>query len=203
MKKTLLIAILTLVAQITFAQSLPSYVPTNGLVGYWGFSGNANDESGNGYNGLITGATLTTDRFGQANNAFAFNGKTVPGTNNTVVQRDEVIQIPGFTYNFGIGFTVSFWSTDDGGIQRRTDNNIDFAVGISGIHLGSIGMVGISNIPDGLWHHYSYTYNGSSIKQYKDGNLISTSNSSGSMSTNTTEMQFGRYIYHGGLTQYF
>ena len=203
MKKILLLLTLALCAPMTFAQNVPSYVPTDGLVGYWPFNGNANDESGNGYNGLITGATLTTDRFGQVNNAFAFNGKTVPGTNNTLVQRDEVIQIPGFTYNFGIGFSVSFWSTDDGGIQRRTDNNIDFAVGISGIHLGSIGMVGVSNIPDGLWHHYSYTYDGSSIKQYKDGNLISTSNGSGSMSNNTTEMQFGRYIYHGGLTHYF
>ena len=29
----------------------PSYVPTNGLIGWWGFNGNANDGSGNGHNG--------------------------------------------------------------------------------------------------------------------------------------------------------
>jgi hypothetical protein len=38
----------------TFAQSnIPSYVPSNGLVGYWPFNGNANDESGNGNDGVV------------------------------------------------------------------------------------------------------------------------------------------------------
>ncbi len=46
----------------------------NGLVGYWPFCGNANDMSGNGNNGTVNGATLTTDRFGNANSAYSFNG---------------------------------------------------------------------------------------------------------------------------------
>ena len=29
------------------AQNIPSYVPKDGLVGWWPFNGNANDESGN------------------------------------------------------------------------------------------------------------------------------------------------------------
>lgn len=53
---------------------IPSYVPTNGLVGYWPFNGNANDLSGNGYNGTVNGALLTTDRFGSSNSAYNFNG---------------------------------------------------------------------------------------------------------------------------------
>jgi hypothetical protein len=53
---------------------VPSYVPTNGLVGWWPFNGNANDESGNGNNGTVNGATLTTDRFGNANKAYDFDG---------------------------------------------------------------------------------------------------------------------------------
>jgi hypothetical protein len=43
-------------------------------VGYWPFNGNANDESGNGNNGTVNGATLTTDRFGNVNNAYNFDG---------------------------------------------------------------------------------------------------------------------------------
>jgi hypothetical protein len=58
-----------------FAQ-VPSFVPTNGLVGWWPFNGNANDESGNGNNGTVNGATLTTDRFGNANSAYFFNGNS-------------------------------------------------------------------------------------------------------------------------------
>ena len=50
------------IAANTFAQ-VPSYVPTNGLVGWWPFNNNANDESGNGNNGAITGTTITADRF--------------------------------------------------------------------------------------------------------------------------------------------
>ena len=46
--------------------ALPSNLQ-NGLVGYWPFCGNANDASGNGNNGVLNGATLTTDRFGNAN----------------------------------------------------------------------------------------------------------------------------------------
>ncbi len=52
---------------------LPSYLPTTGLVGYWPFCGNANDESGNGNNGTVNGATLTTDRFGNASSSYAFD----------------------------------------------------------------------------------------------------------------------------------
>ena len=51
-----------------FAQTIPSYVPTNGLVGWWPFNGNANDESGNGNHGTVNGAALTSDRFGINNN---------------------------------------------------------------------------------------------------------------------------------------
>ncbi len=56
------------------AQNIPSYVPTNGLVGWWPFNGNANDESGNGNHGTVNGATLTNDRNGNANSAYSFDG---------------------------------------------------------------------------------------------------------------------------------
>ena len=52
---------------------IPIYVPTNGLLAYYPFNGNANDASINGYNGTVTGATLTTDRLGNANKAYSFD----------------------------------------------------------------------------------------------------------------------------------
>jgi hypothetical protein len=72
MKKLTFILSLTLTLS-AFAQ-VPSYVPTNGLVGYWPFNGNANDESGNGNNGTVNGASLTSDRFGVVNSAYSFDG---------------------------------------------------------------------------------------------------------------------------------
>jgi hypothetical protein len=56
--------------------TLPTYLPTNGLVGWWPFNGNANDESGNGNNGTVNGATLTTDRNNTLNEAFLLNGNS-------------------------------------------------------------------------------------------------------------------------------
>lgn len=53
---------------------VPSYVPTNGLIGWWPFSGNANDASGNGNHGVTNNASLTVDRFGNSNSAYSFNG---------------------------------------------------------------------------------------------------------------------------------
>jgi hypothetical protein len=45
-----------------------------GLVALYTFNGNANDESGNSNNCKITGARLTTDRFGAVNSAYYFDG---------------------------------------------------------------------------------------------------------------------------------
>jgi hypothetical protein len=87
MKKQVLIAFAVgLCFNANLWAQVPSYVPTNGLVGYWPFNGNASDESGNGNNGTVNGATLTTDRFGVANKAYNFDGTnnyiSLAGTNN-------------------------------------------------------------------------------------------------------------------------
>jgi len=50
------------------------FAQTNGLIAYYPFNGNADDESGNGYHGTVEGATLVADRFGNPNSAFLFNG---------------------------------------------------------------------------------------------------------------------------------
>jgi hypothetical protein len=47
---------------------------TDGLVAWYPFNGNAEDESGNGHTGIVDGATITTDRFGVNNSAFYFDG---------------------------------------------------------------------------------------------------------------------------------
>jgi len=44
------------------------------LVAYYPFNGDADDESGNGNNGTVVGATPTTDRFGNENSAYSFDG---------------------------------------------------------------------------------------------------------------------------------
>jgi hypothetical protein len=66
--------ILAVIYTANIMAQVPNYVPTNGLVGWWPFNGNANDESGNGNNGTVNGATLTSDRSGNVNKAYNFIG---------------------------------------------------------------------------------------------------------------------------------
>lgn len=54
--------------------NINAQIPTDSLVGYWPFNGNANDVSGNGNDGTVNGAILTIDRFGNENSAYSFDG---------------------------------------------------------------------------------------------------------------------------------
>jgi hypothetical protein len=54
------------------ADSIPPGTETHPLKAYYPFNGNANDESGNGNHGIVYGARLTTDRFGNRRSAFEF-----------------------------------------------------------------------------------------------------------------------------------
>ena len=73
-KMCIVVLIGMIVTTNSFSQNIPSYVPKNGLIGWWPFNGNANDESGNGNNGTVNGATLTSDKNGKINSAYSFNG---------------------------------------------------------------------------------------------------------------------------------
>lgn len=73
MKKIFFIFLTALLSISSFAQ-IPSYIPKDSLVGWWPFNGNANDESGKGNNGKVMGAKLTTDRNGNLNQCYSFDG---------------------------------------------------------------------------------------------------------------------------------
>jgi len=99
MKKQILFSLLSLFSLSVFAQ-IPNYVPANGLVGWWPFNGNANDESGNGNNGTVNGATLTSDRFGNSNMAYSFDGM-----NDNI----EIIDNPSFSFFLNSSYSVNIW----------------------------------------------------------------------------------------------
>ncbi len=82
----------------------------DGLIAFYPFNGNADDESGNGNHGAVHGATLTEDRFGNADSSYRFDGL------------DDYIDV-GRPLVSG-DFTISFWLRSNG-LQNR------FAVPIS------------------------------------------------------------------------
>jgi len=79
-------------AQVNLAQGLIAYYPLNG---------NAMDISGNNNSGIISGASLVTDRYGKSNSAYIFNG-----TDNFI----SISSLNGTNMPAGMdGFNVSAW----------------------------------------------------------------------------------------------
>lgn len=72
-----------------------------GIVAYYPFTGNAEDESGNDFHGTSVGADLTVDRFGASNSAYHF---AADGGH---------IEIPYNLFSDGFPFSVSFWVKAD------------------------------------------------------------------------------------------
>jgi hypothetical protein len=161
---------------------VPNYVPTNGLVGWWPFNGNANDESGNGNNGTVNGATLTTDRFGVANKAYQFlnnnlvenittNFSGVLGQNNRSISfwfKQDIININNQSVFCGYGdynpnITHSGFSATTANGKIGLDANAVFTY--------------YDYVPSANWNHAVYVYeNGNNISQvkiYLNGNILS------------------------------
>lgn len=185
-KSLLLTAVATLgLTAATMAQNVPSYVPSNGLVGWWPFNGNANDESGNGNNGMVNGATISSDRFGTMNCAYSFNG-----INSFLEINDNQILRLNNT-----NFTISFWtylnSYGNGYAfiyKRSVGSQNGWAIGTDAGNQNTIGYIvsqscdpraysnGTINLTG--WHNVvvSYTLASQNIKIYFDGALNQTSN---------------------------
>ena len=59
---------------LTFSVLMYSQNLDENLLLYYPFSGNANDSTDHGFDGLVYGATLTADRYGNPNSAYQFDG---------------------------------------------------------------------------------------------------------------------------------
>ena len=64
-----IIIVLLMMASTGFAE-----ITAEDIVAWYPFNGNAVDESGNGNDGIVIGATLAEDRFGNPDSAYEFDG---------------------------------------------------------------------------------------------------------------------------------
>jgi hypothetical protein len=178
-----LLLVILMMSTFSLKAQVPSYVPTNGLVGWWPFNGNANDESGNGNNGTVNGATLTSDRDGNFNKSYQFDGN------------NDLINIPNnitFDNTFKSNFTLSFWfsstnsnaSNFDGLISKGWSNNSSFFGWQLGLTPSGLGFQtknpdcggNITNVINNTWYQVIQVYSISSgfIDVYINGILVST-----------------------------
>ncbi len=166
---------------------------TTGLVAMYPFNGNANDMSGNGNNGVVTGATLTTDRFGNPNSAYSFNGSskiTVP--NNTSLNAFPI------TMNAWVKTTSSCYII--GKYLNNSGNGYFMAINASGLTIydgyfysSTIHVIDEPNPPsnvvtDNVWHMHTFVVGPTGGKIFLDGNLVDTVSWTGTPNApNTTE----------------
>lgn len=103
---TLMVFLLS--TSFTFGQ-----IVSEGLVAKYSFSGNANDEVGNN-NGIVVGATLTEDRFGNPNSAYYFYGTPMCYIN--LGTGSELKQLTG---------SICLWAKVDSGITSGAGYSYD------------------------------------------------------------------------------
>ena len=184
---------------IAGSQTLPSYLPANGLVAWYPFNGNANDESGNGNNGTVNGAVLTNDRNGVTNRSYFFDGANdyieVPFSTSLAIQNQisysvwiqmdgggcnpRVFQVGGCDNPAGSGYLLAMEGSSN--ISR----NIHIA-GVTTCNQG-IGFGSVNTILNALeWNHIVFTADFSTGigKLYFNGLLVSTSLGTSGLSLN-------------------
>jgi hypothetical protein len=188
-----------------------------GLVAYYPFNGNANDETGNGYDGVLKNApTLTEDRFGNSNSAYEFDGV------DDYIELNENNSIITFKT-----YTISAWAKmegEGGGIdnintlfQQRddsynshivfhTENNYKNAKLI----MRGNGSTDTSSVQTPSrdyfgWHHYvGVVDEDNNMKLYCDGQLVATSvNECDTLNYSVIDyVDIGRHRY-GGMDRAF
>ncbi len=169
----------------------------NGLVACYPFNSNSKDETGNGNNGTVNGATLTTDRFGKANSAYNFNGSSF------IALPDDKFAFTEYSYSVWI-YVASNPTLGDAyrilsiggncGDQDINTGNTYFLGSYSGIGGGGYNIsspttnsgVVTGSLPTiGQWYHGVITRDKNEIKLYVNGVLIR------SVSTNGTLPYYG------------
>jgi hypothetical protein len=174
-----------------------------GLIGHWPLDGNADDTSGNGHNGTISGATPTTGRFGGAYN---FNGSASIDVGDLDFSSEQ--------------YTVSSWIRTDLPAETASWKDwltkLDIPSGTGTFMLllgdgrvccaadgpsvvvwqaGGIGVVSLQatnlNFRDGNWHHVAITYQNGSQQLYADGVLVGTSAYPGPLPLNAASVVIG------------
>lgn len=162
---------------------------TDGLVAYYTFNGNANDSSGYGYNGVVNGATLVPDRFGESNHAYSFDG-----VNDVItVSHQQFISDP-------TKISVAMW------VKPLTDVFSEGGYFIDGNDFGIWQLAGhlefVINNNNGTnnadatvtldtWNHFVGTFDGNDIKIFINGVLAATTNWPGTISNMGSDLTLG------------
>jgi hypothetical protein len=167
-----------------------------GLVAWYPFNGNANDSSGYGNHGTVDGATLTIDRFGNANGAYFFDYLNMITTNFNAISNEQPRTISFWMKNQNSNRTITpilYGGSSSQAIQGASFNVVFnrneqhdqcgcWPITYEGIGVFSDWLYTLKSsiVGDNKWHNWIVKQensgdNFSQIKYYKDGVLITSS----------------------------
>jgi hypothetical protein len=191
----------------------------NGLIAYYPFDGNANEVIGNSNSGAVFGAILTSDRFGNANSAYFFDGSSYITVNDFTLPLAQVsysVWVKAST-NAPTIFAQDIISKHQTFadievlIRQKTDGRYDAQWNINGTYYPSTDPSNTASqgvfIPRvNCFDLLTLTYDGTQIKFYVNGSLISSVNATRSITTNSLPLSIGRlagapgssYEYYNG-----
>jgi len=169
----------------------------DGLIAYYPFNGNANDESGNNLHGLIMGNLfLTTDRKGEQSHAFEFTG------NGWIeIQHNEVFNI----VNTNEDFTINTWiyllensggyvflkDVSSGNASKYIFYTYNSLIGFHTNGNGSFSWNALTTVPYHEWQMVTVVKNGNNLKFFKNGEIISIQDYNGNPVDNTANVRIG------------
>ena len=180
------------ITDITLAFS--NMAAVGGLVNHWPFTGNAKDVVG-GIDATVTGATLTTDRFGNADRAYLFeNG------NQMAVGQAGNFGTSSFTANLWVNTTQQKYG---GANLIRTDAGTGGTgwfvrlVGYGKIEIwaSGVGYTSSNTYADGTWHMVTFVRDSdrSEGRLYVDGVYVGGYSSEARGVSNSYTHYFGSY----------
>ena len=187
---------------------VPSYVPTNGLVAYYPFNGNANDESGNGNNLINNNVTFDNDRFeNQLSSAYFSGNGSELFLENSINQL--LTQDPNQTFSFWFKSVTPnnryiFEYGSQSSHRYRFVTSPNNAIGIRGENEECTGGGTDNEAPElhSGWHHFVVSINSSNYTVYYDGEvLFSKAHSGFNCVDSINKLNIGNDI-NGGAKEY-
>jgi hypothetical protein len=172
-------------------------VPLVSYTAYYPFSGNANDVSGNGLNGVVNGPLLTTDRFGNANSAYSFNGvdDDITVAHNPLLDITQQITLAAWIYPTAqktqeivrLGAAVNGTTAAPYGLALSGTGDIVFSLRPNLVFT----QARRTGYPLNTWTFVVGTYDGTNMKLYVNGVLETTIPISGLLNTTTDPLLIG------------
>jgi len=192
------------VAWSSAANALPANNPIlTGLVAAYEFSGNADDVSGNGNDGVVNGATLAADRFGTPGSAYRFDGGSSVITAGSVISPNQsAISVAAWFYRTtplpnsytsnivnqadingdGAGFSLMLKETTGGNSRVRFLWN-DQIGGRNDVSTGEIQYL--------QWNHVVGVYDGTTQEIYLNGSLVGSVANQGAITFPSNPFRIG------------